>query len=229
MRNFVALCGVAAMAVAALPASAQVAADDYYPTVEGEVPPTMLPPAPPAGSAPNAKLPPRGADGQFQTPNRDLSAGAAAWHLRAALNVAALGCRDAHEAETVAGYNALLGAKRTALAAADAATRADYRARHGNGWQNHHDGAMTRVYNFFAQPAAQTAFCSEARAVLAEVSAAPEDAFIASAPAALARLEAPFTAHYAAYERYTVALAMWRERSVGPRVVIASSSAAVVR
>ncbi len=171
---------------------------------------TIAMPVPPAGASPALTLPPRTPDGGWATPNHAVSAQAAAWHLRAALNVAALGCRDAEEPQTVAGYNALLTAKRAVLTAADAAVRADYRARYGSVWQDAHDDSMTRVYNFFALPPVHAAFCTEARAVLAEAVVATPEAFVAMAPAALARVEAPFTAFYDAYGRYRQALADWR-------------------
>jgi hypothetical protein len=181
-------------------------------------------PTPPEGAAPNLVLPPRDAAG-WATPNRGLSPAAAAWHLRAALNVAALGCRDAQEAETIAHYNALLATKRTVLAEADAAVRTDYRARFAAGWQDAHDDAMTRLYNFFALPPVQAAFCTEARVVLAEAVLASPDAFVASAPFALARLEAPFTAFYDRYAGYRLALAEWRAGATPsvPRLEVTAS------
>lgn len=184
-----------------------------------------LPPKPPAGAAANLKLPTHNADGTYETPNHAISPAQAAWHLRSALNVAALGCRDAHEAETVAGYNQLLRTRTAVLAAADVAVRSDYQARFGAGWQDRHDAVMTRVYNFFAQPPAQAEFCAEAQAVLAEVLSAPEDRFVADAPAKLARLEAPFTAFYDAYGDYQVALARYQAGN-SPRVVMATAVAA---
>ena len=54
-------------------------------------------------------------DGRYATPNRNLSADGAVWHLRAALNVAALACRGPDEAAIVAGYNALLARQKTLL------------------------------------------------------------------------------------------------------------------
>lgn len=183
-------------------------------------------PVPPAGSSASLALPPRTADGGWATPNHGLTPAAAAWHLRAALNVAALGCRDAQEPQTVADYNALLAAKRAVLATADAAVRADYRARFGTGWQDAHDDAMTRVYNFWALPPVHAAFCAEARAVLAEAVAASPDTFAAMAPAALARVEAPFTAFFDGYGRYQVAMADWRAgraTASAPRLDVATA------
>ena len=47
------------------------------------------------------------------------------WHVRVALNVAALGCRDADEAATVAAYNTLIRRQSAVLAAANDAAIAD--------------------------------------------------------------------------------------------------------
>jgi len=144
-----------------------------------------------------------------------------AWHVRAALNVAALGCRDAYEGQTVALYNAMLHQQRDVLAQADNAVRAEYHARFGAGWQDQHDNEMTRVYNFFAQPPAQVAFCAVARNVLAEAATVDSTQFLVFAADALPRLEAPFTDFYRAYDSYRGALADWRGGGSTVPVVVA--------
>jgi len=177
-----------------------------------------VPPAPPPGASANQMIPLRDSDGNYQTPNRHLIPEETAWHVRAALNVAALGCRDVYEAQTVALYNAMLRQQRDVLARADSAVRADYHERYGAGWQDRHDDAMTRLYNFFAQPPAQTAFCDVAHAVLAESATVDPEDFLAFAADALPRLEAPFTDFYRAYDAYRAALADWRMRGPAPQV-----------
>ncbi|MBB5711273.1 hypothetical protein [Sphingomonas xinjiangensis] len=167
-------------------------------------------PKPPEGAAPNQAVPALDAQGGYLTPNRDLSPSQSSWHVRAALNVAALGCRDAFEAETIAGYNQLLALHRTALAQADTGVKALYRARHAAEWEGEHDRAMTRVYNFFAQPPAHDAFCAVEHEVLREALTVQPAAFETFALAALPRLEAPFTGFYRAYDAYRTALAGWR-------------------
>lgn len=187
------LLGSAMLALAATPALAQV-----------------TPPAPPKGATPNERIPLRDVAGRYITPNLGISREEATWHVRAALNVAALGCRDADEAQRVAAYNSLLREKTRALAAADSAVRAVYKVRYGAAWQDQHDGAMTRLYNYFAQPTAQAAFCVTATQVLAQASLVPEAEFEAFAAAAIERLEAPFLAFYRDYDAYRFALAEWR-------------------
>ena len=169
-------------------------------------------PLPPAGSAPNQLIPARGGDGDYMTVNRGISREQTAWHVRAALNVAALGCRDEAERETVAAYNALLNRHKASLAAADFAVKAQYRARYGAGWDMRHDRDMTRVYNFFAQPPAQASFCQVARDVLAEARRVSPDQFAAFAADALPRLEAPFTDFYRDYDAWKIADRAWQGR-----------------
>lgn len=179
-------------------------------------------PTPPAGAAPNQLIPAQDAEGNYVTPNRRLSRDETSWHVRAALNVAALGCRDADESETVAAYNRLLRQQRAALAAADAGVKSLYRARHGAGWESAHDRQMTRVYNFFAQPTAHDGFCMAARDVLARTDAVIPGRFADFAAEVLPQLEVPFTDFYRAYDAYRVAQAEWR---AGGRPSVAMAAA----
>ena len=183
------------------------------------------PPAPPAGASPNQLIPARDAEGNYVTPNQKLSRDETSWHVRAALNVAALGCRDAAEAATVAAYNRLLRQQRATLAAADTGVKSLYRVRHGASWESVHDRQMTRVYNFFAQPTAHDGFCLAAREILAQVDSVTPAQFADFAAEALPRLEAPFTAFYREYEAYRTAYAGWRQ-GMRPAVTMASAAPA---
>jgi hypothetical protein len=160
------------------------------------------PSATPEYAAPKQWIPARDRRGNYVTLNTRLNRDETSWHVRIALNVAALGCRDAAEAGTVAAYNRLLRRQRRPLAAANARIKRAYRTRHGARWKAAHDRQMTRVYNFFAQPIAHTAFCSVARDVLARADAVTPRRFGRFARQALPRLEAPFTAYYRKYEAY---------------------------
>lgn len=177
----VALVAVAGVAVPGLSHAQSTAPWSGAPgdLVPGAVPRTLDLPVPGMGPA-------------IASPNRGLSPDQAAWHTRAALNVAALACRDREEAQTVAAYNQLLRRQTRPLADADAAVKADFRARLGEAWETAHETQMTRVYNFFAQPAARAGFCTAARAVLREAGRIEPVAFRDYAAAALPRLEAPF-------------------------------------
>jgi hypothetical protein len=66
----------------------------------------------PKGAYVGMPIPALMADGRYATPNRNLSADGAVWHLRAALNVAALACRGPESAQVVADYNTLLTAQK---------------------------------------------------------------------------------------------------------------------
>lgn len=116
----------------------------------------------------------------------------ALWHLRVALNVAALGCRDANEGTTVASYNALVRNQTESLAAANAAIDARYKAQFGADWLNARERDMTRLYNYFAQPSAQVEFCAVAKDVLMRIGAVEPSDLAGFALASLPALEEPF-------------------------------------
>jgi hypothetical protein len=173
-----------------------------------------IPPMPtlPPGLPTSVNVPPTDANGAYLTLNHGLDPNETVWHVRSALNVAALSCRGAQEAPMVAAYNGLLKAQKTTLAKALKATETRYKAEQGKTWQTVHDRHMTRVYNFFAQPTAQAAFCAAAASVIAEAgTTAPAD-FTSFAGRALPRLEAPFTDVYRAYDGYRRDLAQWQAR-----------------
>lgn len=184
-------------------------------------------PIPPGHASPTFSLPARDEKGGWVTPNRDLGTGETAWHLRVALNVAALGCRGDAGGQMVAAYNALLTDRRAELADASIATEASFQTRFGDAWRQHHDDAMTKLYNFFAQPPAQAAFCSEAAAVLREAAVVEPASFVSWADGALHRLEAPFTAFYAAFDEYRTAATRYAQRHAAAPVAVATPSASV--
>ena len=121
-----------------------------------------------------------------------LSRDETSWQVRAALNVAALGCRDAAEEQTIASYNNLLARHRSPLAAADAGVKAQYRLRYGREWESRHDRDMTRLYNFFAQPTGHDGLCVEAQVLLGEAQGVDPIDFADFAAYALPRLRTPF-------------------------------------
>lgn len=172
-------------------------------------------PRPPAGATIDLAIPQRSPDGSYATPNRALSSAATLWHVRAALNVAALGCRGSDENQLIASYNALLKAQKPALAKAQKAVTSEY------GQQAAFDDAMTRLYNFFAQPPAQNGFCAAAAQILGEsatVTPATLDAFAARA---ITQLDAPFVQFYRDYDSYRAQLASWQSaRMVAARAPV---------
>ncbi|MFN3518101.1 MAG: hypothetical protein ACK4YT_01510 [Sphingomonas sp.] len=123
--------------------------------------------------------------------NRGLSPAATVWHMRVALNVAALACRGAQGNQIVAGYRTLLTNQKAALATAETALESQYRAMGGD-WQDRYDDAMTRLYNFFSQAPARDPFCTAAAATLTEAERLGPNELQAFAAAVLPTLDAPF-------------------------------------
>jgi hypothetical protein len=158
-------------------------------------------PLPPAGASANLPIPARLADGSYATPNHAVSDAASVWHLRAGFNVAALTCVSQ---DLAPDYNRFLARQRTVLLNAHKALSAQH------GGDAPFDAAMTRLYNYFAQPAPQKDFCATVGPMLHEAAALPPGALQAYAPAALARLDRPFTDFYATYDVYRQQLAEWR-------------------
>ena len=126
------------------------------------------------------------------TINANLSGNEAVWHMRAALNVAALSCRTRKTLGVAPAYNRMLARHKTVLAAANAAEVAPFRARYGAKWAGPYDTHATRLYNFFAMPAGQAQFCILAAQVLAKTNAIAPETLVEYAPKALAQLESPF-------------------------------------
>ena len=140
-----------------------------------------------------AEAPPPPAPPRRSPINSNLTTAATVWHLRAALNVAALACRGTDEAAIIAGYNALLKTQKVALATAQASLSAEFKAGGGD-WQDRYDDSMTRLYNFFSQAPARDRFCAVATSILAEGASVSPDQFTGFAGDRLALLDAPFAA-----------------------------------
>lgn len=186
-------------------------------------PAVVAAPAPlPAGADPGMAIPAMLPDGTYPTPNRDLSPAAATWHLRAALNVAALACRGPVGDAVTARYNAAIRAHAPALAHAEAQLADEFRAAGGD-WRHRYDSAMTRLYNFFALAPARADFCATADAVLADMAAVEPAALPAFAQAHMTAIDRPFTDFYRAYDawrsqRPAATLALAAAIGTGPRI-----------
>lgn len=126
-------------------------------------------------------------------PGGGLSAAETTWHLRAALNVAALACRGPDGDETVQLYNAMLRNEQAPLEAAAAGSEIAYKIRFAGHWQDAQDAAMTRLYNAYAGQDGREAFCAAAHDVLREAATVEPSSFEAFAAVALPRLRAPST------------------------------------
>ena len=213
-----------AKALHMLPVAASIAllagcATRSGPQVAAPPPPAqaLARPLPPRGSPENMILPALAADGRRITPNRGLSPMETLWHVRMALNVAALSCRDPADTHRIA-YNRLLTAHKAALTKTNGAVADEYRQRFGGQALGARDAHDTMVYNFFALPPAQPGFCATAAQVATGIAAMPSAQLAASAPAALAALERPFLDFYASYADYQQRLARW---NAGDRFVAA--------
>ncbi|MCE7795482.1 hypothetical protein LWE61_02800 [Sphingobium sufflavum] len=192
------------------------------------VPLPVLPltkPLPPMGAAENLVLPDVDTQGVYITPNRGMTGQQALWHVRMALNVAALGCRDAGDVMGVE-YNRMLRLHAPTLARANAAADAVYAGKYGATAMATRDSLYTVVYNFFALPPAQKAFCPTARAVVTTINGLTPDALVAYAPEALALLEKPFQDFWTAYADYLRRLAEWRRLYRQPVVEVLPCPAA---
>jgi len=154
----------------------------------------------PSPALPSPSPPPIVASRPSAAINVNLSANEALWHMRSALNVAALSCRTGKTSGVAPAYNRMLVRHKAVLAAANAAEIAPFRARYGAKWSNAYDVHATKLYNFFAMPTAQLQFCAAAGQVLAKANAMAPDAITGYAPLALAQLEAPFL-HRSSYAR----------------------------
>ncbi len=100
-------------------------------------PPTPPPPVvstimplPPMGAAENLDLPDADEQGRYITPNRGMTGQQALWHVRMALNVAALGCRETGEAMRTQ-YNSMLHIHTLPLAQANTAADTLYKMKYG--------------------------------------------------------------------------------------------------
>jgi len=167
-------------------------------------------PKPPRGAAARLAIPAPLPDGSFATPNRNLSGAASIWHLRSGLNVAAPQSGTASSDQ----YNGMLRVHKIALATAFKTLEGEYRSGGGD-WQDRFDDTMTRLYNYFAQPPAQRAFCDAAIPVLEEAATVAPDAFENFARTAITRIDQPFADFWGEYHRYRVDLAAWQAKQPG--------------
>jgi hypothetical protein len=114
---------------------------------------------------------------------------ATVWNLRVALNVAALACRGVGSDALVGGYNAMLRNRRALLADAEGAMIAQYG---GVARRNAYDSAMTRLYNFYANPRGQPGFCQVAARIQREEADVAESDLVYFAAVALVAINDPF-------------------------------------
>lgn len=182
-------------------------------------PPPVVPtimPTPPMGAVEDMMIPEVDDSGKYLTPNRGVTSNTALWHVRMALNVAALGCHDSGDLAR-SQYNRLLHVHGPILAEANAAVDRNYKYAFGSSSNglSQRERLNTVVYNFFSLPPVTKSFCPVAIEVGAKMLAMPSSQLLAYAPEALTALEKPFQDFYAAYADYLRRLAEWQSRFGG--------------
>ncbi len=202
--------GTALAAIAAVSACAPTPAPaPPPPPVVVVIPPQ---PMPPVGAQGNLAVPPRDQFGVRRTINVGISSAQTVWNLRSAYNVAALNCMKPEHAQIVVNYRAFLKAHAKGLAAANRTVDSEFKARHGARFIPPREAYMTQVYNYFALPPTQPAFCDAALAMSVEgatVAARDLDAFAARS---LPVIERVFLDSYNSYDQYRSDLAAWQAR-----------------
>ena len=188
------------------------------------VPPPVVvtvPPKMPVGGYPGLKIAPKRPDGTYVTPNFEMTDAAAVWHLRGALNVAALAC-DKAGGGVVDGYNAWLHTHSAVLAAAAKRYTYEWQITGWSDWQDAYDANETRLYNFYSQSTIRVAFCAAARDEIVRAATVTDPDMPAYARAALARLDKPFIDFFTAFDAWRD----YNEPKVTPPPVVPTVSGA---
>jgi len=174
-------------------------------------PPTM--PLPPGGAALSMTIPPLGVDGVRVTPNRFLTPDENIWHLRSAINVAALNCQGPVWDQIAVEYNRFIITHKTRLSQVGKAIDRVYVSRFpGQNGLRVRDTKMTDLYNYFALPPVKTEFCDAALRRVTEGNAVPSATLTDFSLGALAELDGVFIRFFDAYVKYERDLADWNMR-----------------
>jgi len=172
--------------------------------------PTPRAPTTPFNASVNTIVPQLGPDGLRQTINRDLGPLETLWHVRAALNVAALSCTEPQYSRIVSDYNTFLGNNEKYLRNAYAAINNKFRREQGKDYRKAHDRHQTNLYNYWSFSPLRRPFCDQAVQISQRAILATGDDLETFGAQALVELEKPFTDFYLAYEEYEKALDAWR-------------------
>lgn len=169
-------------------------------------------PVPPEWASPNLTYKPLGPDGLRVSVNRNITPAQTLWNLRSGYNVAALNCRNPKHAEIVVNYRAFLKAHAKTLRATNAKVDAEFRAKYGSGFIRQREKYMTEVYNHFAVPPVQPAFCDAALALSNDVKKVKSANLTAFATVALPSLEIVFDDFYKRFDQYRAEMAAWEAK-----------------
>jgi hypothetical protein len=180
-------------------------------------PPTPSRPLPPGGAALGMVMPPVGVDGVRQTPNRFISSNESVWHLRAALNVAALNCQGPVWDQIATNYNKFIANNKATLTKISRSIDGEYKTRYpGQNALRVRDTKMTDLYNYFSMPAVKQEYCDTALARSAEAAAVDYKVLPEFSTGALANIDGIFIRFFDAYAKYESDLAQWN-RTYGTR------------
>lgn len=201
-------------AAAAISVLAACQAAPPPPPVAPVVVPQYTPRAPttPFGASVNTLVPILRPDGLRQTINRDIGPLETLWHVRAALNVAALSCTGPQYERLVGDYNAFIGNNKRYLRNANNAIVRKYRREIGNGYKAAHDRHQTSLYNYWSFSPLRRPFCDQAVQVSQRAIVTKTEDMEAFGAQALMELEKPFNDFYLAYEEYERDLDAWRRQ-----------------
>lgn len=171
-------------------------------------------PLPPGGASYVMKIPPLGPDGIRMTVNSNLNDDRLVWHLRSAWNVAALNCLAPEYEPILQGYRTFLADNARTLKSVNDRIEKTYldRFRVRRDAVVARDGETTKVYNFFANPAARSEFCLAALDVANRYVAADKILPLAFAKENFQTLLLPLEAFFNEYETYQRAAAEWDEK-----------------
>ena len=166
-------------------------------------------PLPPGNASLTQILPGRAIDGRFVTANSNVTGDRAFWQLKIGLNVAAIGCRGLEESTLVSAYNNIIKTHGKVIKSTEKSVITQLGKDNKNNGIAPRDRLSTQLFNYFAQPPAQRAFCSRANEIAQVVSSTPTAQLVEQAPAHLARLDEPFNEFYEAYARYQSDVVAW--------------------
>ena len=169
-------------------------------------------PVPPEWAAPNLNYRPLGPDGVRQSPNRGISPAQTLWNLRSGYNVAALNCRNPKHAEILVNYRTFLKAHVKTLRATNQKVDAEWRAKYGAGFIKPREKFMTEVYNHFAAPPVQPAFCDATLAMSIDAKKIKSAELSAFAARSLPSMEIVFDDFYKRYDQYRLDMATWETK-----------------
>jgi hypothetical protein len=181
-------------------------------------------PTPPFGASSLTIVPALRPDGLRETVNRDIGPLETLWHVRAAMNVAALSCTGPLYERLVDDYNAFINNNSASLANANNAIIRKYQREIGAGYKAEHDRHQTQLYNYWSFSPLRRPFCDQAVQISQRAIVTKSADLNLFAEQALTELEKPFTDFYLAYEEYERALEAWNVQYGQPAAAAAAPS-----